>query len=877
MNRQSNRARLAFASLTLFALSPLARGYYVQDPISFWPVGNVEWQVHLIADGGNIPNPPLQDGSASWDDAFEVAITAWNDVLPDNVLTLSIVKGSSVVPGSGDSVNNVGFSNTVYGNAWGASTLGISISSWSGNKRVENDVLFNSTKQWNAYTGNLQGGTADFRRVAMHELGHSLGLDHPDEYGQAVTAIMNSTSSNVDALAQDDIDGVLSLYSAVMPVVITQQPQSVSAPAGESAAFSVEVTGSEDITYEWQQSTNGGVSFSAFGPTGNNFYYPSVSMGQNGTQYRVVVTNPAGSITSEVATLTVTAAASAPSFITQPGDAMVSEGGDATFTVAVDGSPTPTLQWQYSDDGGSNFQNVTEGGLGTGTTTTTLTVSSVSAGMNGYVFRCVATNSEASVNSESATLTVNGAAVAPVITTQPQSQTVTEGENVSFTVAASGEPTPSVQWQVSMNSGSTWSDLTNGLGGVTGATSTTLQIAAVATGLSGYQYHAVASNASGDATSDAATLTVNAGVAPAQVGTVGGSRSDFDAFSATWPAVAGATGYRIDVATDAGFTQFVSGYEDLDVGNVASYAVSGLAGGTYYYRVRAYNDFGTGASSSAATIEVGGRLVNLSTRGQTSTGANGMIAGFVVGGSQDKQLLIRAVGPTLGGFGVNNTVVDPRLRLQHLVNGVVVSEDVYDNWDSGDSALVNATASVGAFPLGSDSFDAAALVTVSPGSYTAQVETVTGDPGIAIVEVYETDSVGRLVNISTRGFVGEGDAIMIPGTVAGDGPKRLLVRAVGETIGLPPFSVGGVLEDPVLEVHSSAPNAPALFTNDDWGSNANASEIVTVSQSVGAFALGDGSKDAVLLITLDTGGYTFLVHGKDGATGVVIVELYEVP
>src|SRR5664279_2871919 len=133
------------------------------------------------------------------------------------------------------------------------------------------------------------------------------------------------------------------------------------------------------------------------------------------------------------------AAAQSPAITTNPVDVTINAGGTAVFTAAATGAPTPTVQWQFSTDGGASFNNVA------GATTTTLTVPSVTAGQNGTKFRAVFTN-----GSGSATTTVN---FAPAVTTNPVSQSIASGSNVSFTAAASGNPTPTVQWQLSTNGG----------------------------------------------------------------------------------------------------------------------------------------------------------------------------------------------------------------------------------------------------------------------------------------------------------------------------------------------------------------------------------------------------------------------------------------
>ncbi|MSU50090.1 MAG: hypothetical protein EXS37_13565 [Opitutus sp.] len=120
------------------------------------------------------------------------------------------------------------------------------------------------------------------------------------------------------------------------------------------------------------------------------------------------------------------------------------------------------------------------------------------------------------------------------------------------------------------------------------------------------------------------------------------------------------------------------------------------------------------------------RLINLATRGSVGTGDRMLIAGFFIQGTVPKTVLIRAVGPALGGFGVTGTLADPIL-------------DENDNWGSGgDSAQIAAAgAAVGAFGLSAGSKDAVLLVTLSPGNYTAQVSGVGTFAGIALVEVYE--------------------------------------------------------------------------------------------------------------------------------------------
>jgi hypothetical protein len=152
------------------------------------------------------------------------------------------------------------------------------------------------------------------------------------------------------------------------------------------------------------------------------------------------------------------------------------------------------VQWQVSTNGGSSWNNDTDASA----TSTTLTFTA-SAGQNGYEYRAVFTNSLNSATTTAATLTVDSA---PVVTTQPSSTSVEVGSSASFTAAASGNPTPTVQWQVSTNGGSTW-------GNVAGATSGTYTFT-TAEPESGYEYRALFTNtlAPSGVASNAATLTL---------------------------------------------------------------------------------------------------------------------------------------------------------------------------------------------------------------------------------------------------------------------------------------------------------------------------------------------------------------------------------
>ncbi len=266
------------------------------------------------------------------------------------------------------------------------------------------------------------------------------------------------------------------------------------------------------------------------------------------------------------------------------------------------------------------------------------------------------------------------------------------------------------------------------------------------------------------------------------------------------------------------------------------------------------------------------RLVNLSSRVRIS-GADGvLITGFVIGGERSKQLLIRGVGPALTGFGVSGALANPRLRVYR--GATLVAEN--DDWSAEAGA---AFGRVGAFSLPPGSRDAALVVNLEPGAYTAHVSDG-GAAGVALAEIYDASpnpgaEYQRLLNISTRGEVTAGEGALIGGfVVTGNAPKRLLVRGVGP--GLAAFGVSGVLADPRLRVFRQA---ELLGENDNWSTvPAEAAVTAGAARDAGAFALPPGSRDAAVILTLAPGAYTAQVTAADGSgTGTALIELYELP
>jgi hypothetical protein len=198
-------------ALLVLASSERPRGFATLG--SKWANGSTI-TMHLTLGPGSGTMP---DGTASYNAAVVNAMSAWNGHI--DVAKFAAVPDSTRPNGDGDLVNHVFFDDDFYGEEFGELTLAIT-TRWTldDSERVEADVVFNNRIQWSSYRGNLRSANGrdlwDITRVAMHELGHALGLDHPDERGQSVNALMNSILGNLDSLTADDIAGARSMYGA---------------------------------------------------------------------------------------------------------------------------------------------------------------------------------------------------------------------------------------------------------------------------------------------------------------------------------------------------------------------------------------------------------------------------------------------------------------------------------------------------------------------------------------------------------------------------------------------------------------------------------------------------------------------------------------
>jgi len=270
----------------------------------------------------------------------------------------------------------------------------------------------------------------------------------------------------------------------------------------------------------------------------------------------------------------------------------------------------------------------------------------------------------------------------------------------------------------------------------------------------------------------------------------------------------------------------------------------------------------------------GGRLASLSTRGRVLGGVGKMVAGFVIEGSTTKDVVLRAVGPRLSDFGVPGLLVDPKIAIFRA--GESTPFAAADSWDSSMSSVF---ATLGAFSLGNDKASAAMRTQLAPGAYTVEVSGADDGMGVAIVEVYDPDSGApvHMVNLSTRGAVGDGTEIMVAGfVIEGSSPQRVLIRGVGPA--LAGFAVDGVLANPVIKLFRVTSTGPEFMElNTAWNLGENAADIVATTSAVGGFSLQSGGGDAALLVDLAPGAYTVELAGVANSTGIGLIEVYRVP
>jgi hypothetical protein len=258
-----------------------------------------------------------------------------------------------------------------------------------------------------------------------------------------------------------------------------------------------------------------------------------------------------------------------------------------------------------------------------------------------------------------------------------------------------------------------------------------------------------------------------------------------------------------------------------------------------------------GAFEYNATISV--TLANISTRALVGTDDNVLIGGFIITGSDDKKVILRAIGPSLG---VPGKIADPTLEL-HASDGHIIASN--DNWK--DAANKQEIIDSGVAPT--NDLESAISIILQPGAYTVIMRGAGNTTGVGVVEAYDLDRTGSsiLANISTRAFVQTADNVLIGGFILlGSASQKVIVRALGPSTGVP-----GAMADPMLELHDG--NGNVIGSNDNWRTTQEESIIDT-----GIPPASDA--ESAIVQTLNNGPYTAIVRGVNGTTGVAVVEVY---
>lgn len=476
------------------------------------------------------------------------------------------------------------------------------------------------------------------------------------------------------------------------------------------------------------------------------------------------------------------------------------------------------------------------------------------------------------------------------ITTQPQSQTVTAGSNVTLSVAATGAIVTHYQWYLN--------------GSPVGPSTATYTIQNISTAQAGDYTVTAYSAGTTSVTSAAATLAVNP--ATSQGGTNNNNNGGNNNGGTNGNAVKAPqfvpgpgsqlvqpgssvvfnssilssvpvtyqwyfNGTPVTNATQAELAIFNAGIDDLGS-----------------YTCVATNSAGSTTSSPATLTFLSatapqGRLVNLSVLTSLAP-AGGLTAGFATGGAGVQgalKLLIRGDGPSLAAFGVAGVLPDPKLTLFDGAGKAIASND---NWGT-DPNVAATIPNTGAYPFTDPaSLDAAIALAPANGTYSVQVTGKGNDAGAVLAEIYDATPASvlgnnaqaavtpRLINLSALTSLPAGGTLSVGFVVAN--VRTVMIRGIGP--GLRPFGVG----DPIPDIHLALLGSPAgtvqtLHSSNGWAGDP---QMATAAARVGAFALGDPlGKDGVILVTLQHGSYTAQVSSVSGVAGSALVEVYEVP
>jgi hypothetical protein len=268
--------------------------------------------------------------------------------------------------------------------------------------------------------------------------------------------------------------------------------------------------------------------------------------------------------------------------------------------------------------------------------------------------------------------------------------------------------------------------------------------------------------------------------------------------------------------------------------------------------------------SCAMTTPPGAKALNIATRLRVETGDNAMIAGFIINGNAVKTVVLRGMGPSLASFGISDVLADPVLSLRGANGGQIFQND---NWRDSQAPSIQGTVY-----QPTDDRESVMILPMPPGAYTAILTGKDQTTGVGLVEVYDNNqsSDSQLANLSTRGSVQTGSNVMIGGFILGGNANntRVAVRGIGPS--LSQVGLSNVLADPTLELHNS--NGATLSANDNWRDDpTSAAEL-----SARGLAPHNDLESGIFAV-LPPGAFTAILAGKNGGTGIGLVEVYNLP
>ena len=605
----------------------------------------------------------------------------------------------------------------------------------------------------------------------------------------------------------------LKIIQPAVNVSITQQPQTQTIFVSQAVTFSVSALGSAPLSYQWL--FNGVPIPSAT----SSVYTLTNTQTSSAGSYSVVVTNPVSSVTSSNALLSVLLPFSAPVISLQPNSQIVQVGSQATFAVATSTSGTTSYQWYLN------------GAIIYGATASTYSILNCQAS-NAGSYMVVLSNAAGSTASLAAVLSVTNPAIAPVITLQPQSQTSVIGNTVTFTVLASGTPSPTYQWY------NNWVPITS-------ATSSSLTLNSVQFTDQG-SYTVIATNPANSVTSAAAILTLQNASGSPFITTVSGVSMDSTHITSNTLSTTTSSTLAVPLGGSATLTATATGNPSP---NFQWYfngqSIAGANGPSY--SISNFQSWSSGSYSVLATNALGsyasyGQLLIVAPTSGTPVITTQPHTQFVTPG--ETVTLSTQVGVNTQSSYTN---------YQWYLNGIAIAGATHP--------LLMTTASVG-----------------NSGSYQCMITNASGSilTNPALISVAPTSNPGRLINLSVLSYYGPGNQALSLGFVIGgygtSGNQPLLIRAVGPSLKV--FQVPSLLGDPSLSLFSG----PFIINNNAGWANViiNQSQVSAADTATGAFALTNPSSlDAALVTTLPPSAYTIQVGSTSGNSGNTLAEIYD--